>query len=60
MSEDLLTEVRGGVIYLTINREERRNAMNPEVLGGISTALDRVDADASIRCMVLTGAGEKA
>jgi enoyl-CoA hydratase/carnithine racemase len=60
MPEDLLTEVRDGVMYLTINREDRRNAMNPDVLGGISDALDRVHADASIRCMVLTGAGEKA
>src|ERR1700729_2685406 len=60
MSEDLLTEVRDGVIYLTISREDRRNAMNPAVLGGISAALDRADADASIRCMVLTGAGQKA
>jgi enoyl-CoA hydratase/carnithine racemase len=60
MSEDLLTEVRDGVIYLTINREDRRNAMNPAVLDGISAALDRADTDASIRCMVLTGAGQKA
>ena len=39
MAEDLLAKVRDGVIYLTINREDQRNAMNAEVLDGISAAL---------------------
>ncbi len=60
MSEDLLTAIRDGIMYLTINRADRRNSISPGVLEGISTALDRAHADASIRCMVLTGAGNKA
>lgn len=48
------------VLWLTIDREQRRNAMNAAVLGGIADALDRAQADRSIRAIVLTGAGHKA
>jgi enoyl-CoA hydratase/carnithine racemase len=57
---DLLTDIRDGVMYLTINRPERRNAMTPDVLGGIAAGLDLADRDRSIRAAVLTGAGDKA
>lgn len=60
MTTDLLTDIRNGVMYLTINRPERRNAMSPDVLAGISAGFDLADRDASIRAAVLTGAGDKA
>jgi enoyl-CoA hydratase/carnithine racemase len=60
MTTDLLTDVRNGVMYLTINRPERRNAMSPDVLAGIWAGLDLADRDPSIRAAVLTGAGDKA
>ena len=60
MSSDLLCEVRRGVMYLTINREERRNSISPGLLEGINAGLDRADEDRSIRAIVLTGKGDKA
>jgi enoyl-CoA hydratase/carnithine racemase len=48
------------VLRLTINREERRNAMSADVLQGLSAALDVAQSDRSIRAVVLTGAGHKA
>lgn len=57
---ELTEEMRGPVLWLTINREERRNAMNPAVLDGISQAMVRANEDRSIRAIVLTGAGTKA
>lgn len=57
---DLLVELRGNVLWLTIARETRRNAISPAVLQGISAGLDRAQADRSVRAVVLTGAGEKA
>ncbi len=57
---ELLEEMRGPVLWLTINREERRNAMNPTVLDGISQAMVRANQDRNIRAIVLTGAGTKA
>jgi enoyl-CoA hydratase/carnithine racemase len=55
---DLLVEQRGPALWLTINREERRNAMNPAVVEGIHAALRDLPAD--VRAVVLTGAGSKA
>jgi enoyl-CoA hydratase len=59
MSEaaEVLTEVRGGVLIVTINRPEARNAMNKNASELISAAMDRLDAEAGLRVAVLTGAG---
>ena len=56
----VLTEQRGNVLVITINRPEVRNAVNIEVWQGIGHALVRADADPEIRVVVLTGAGDKA
>jgi enoyl-CoA hydratase/carnithine racemase len=48
------------VLWIWIDREQRRNAMNPAVLAGISAGLARAAADPSLRAVVLTGVGEKA
>ena len=57
---ELLEEQRGAVLWLTINREERRNAISPGVLHGLSAAMTRANQDRSIRAVVITGAGERA
>ncbi len=60
MSDELLSELRGPVLHLTINRPERRNAMNPAVLQGLRDGIERGSADADIRAVVITGVGEQA
>ena len=57
MSEELLTEVRDGVLIVTINRPEAKNAMNKAAAEGIAEAMDRLDSDDSLRVAILTGAG---
>jgi enoyl-CoA hydratase/carnithine racemase len=57
---DLLSETRDGVLYLTINREERRNAISPGVIEGITAGLEFADRDRTLRAIVLTGVGTKA
>jgi enoyl-CoA hydratase/carnithine racemase len=57
---DILIETRGAVLWITINREERRNAMNDAVLDGISVGLIQAGADPAIRAVVLTGIGTRA
>ncbi len=57
---ELLEEQRGAVLWLTINREERRNAINTAVLQGLSAAMTRANQDRAIRAIVITGAGERA
>src|SRR4051794_15500253 len=53
----VLTEVRDGVLLVTLNRPEQRNAVNRAVAEGIAEALDRLDADRALHVGVLTGAG---
>ncbi len=55
-----LLDVDGGIATLTINRPEKLNAMTPEMLRGLETMLGEIEADESIRVVVVTGAGEKA
>lgn len=57
---ELLTELRGSVLWLTIQREEKRNAVTPAVLSAISDALTRANRDRAVRAVVLTGAGTRA
>lgn len=58
MSEDVLLESQdAGVRTLTLNRPERRNALNPELWAALLAALRAVGSDSSVRCVVLTGAG---
>jgi enoyl-CoA hydratase len=60
MSEDqaVLTEVRGRVLVITINRPDQRNAVNAAVAEGIAAALDRLDDEPELSLGVLTGAGK--
>jgi enoyl-CoA hydratase/carnithine racemase len=55
----VLIERRERIQWITINRPEQRNAVNDEVLAGIRTGLLEATADAQIRAVVLTGAGER-
>lgn len=59
-ASDLRVERRGPVLWLTITREERRNAMSHAVLAGLARAIEEAQADRAIRAIVVTGAGEKA
>lgn len=55
----ILTERRGHVLIVTINRPEARNAVNAAVHVGIGTALEAAENDPEIRAVVITGAGDK-
>ncbi|PTL58759.1 crotonase/enoyl-CoA hydratase family protein [Paraconexibacter algicola] len=53
----VLTERRGSVLLITINRPEVRNAVNGQVAEGMAIALDELDADAELTVGIVTGAG---
>ena len=57
---ELSVELRQGVLWLTITREERRNAMSHGVLASLAAAVNQAQGQRSIRAIVLTGAGSKA
>jgi enoyl-CoA hydratase len=59
-AEVVLTEIQGPAAIITINRPEKRNALNTPTRNGIIAALDRLKADAAVRVVIITGAGDKA
>jgi enoyl-CoA hydratase/carnithine racemase len=58
MSDLVLFERRGSTALLTLNRPDARNAISPEVSQAMAALLDEIEADAALRAVVLTGAGE--
>ncbi|MBW5440913.1 enoyl-CoA hydratase/isomerase family protein, partial [Bradyrhizobium canariense] len=56
----VITEKRGQALWITINRPEKRNALNGEVIAGIARGYRAAHDDKDVRIIVLTGAGDKA
>jgi len=59
-TDELSVALRGPVLWLTITREERRNAMSHGVLAGMAQAISSAQSQRDIRAIVITGAGSKA
>lgn len=57
MSKVVLSERKNRVRWVTINRPERRNALDSETIFGLRDALDEAGRDPDSRVLVLTGAG---
>jgi methylglutaconyl-CoA hydratase len=53
----ILYAVAGGIARITLNRPEKRNALNDELIDGLKDALRRADQDEDVRAVVLSGAG---
>lgn len=53
--ENILVEIEGAVGLLRLNRPKALNALNDELMGELVDALQRMDQDDNIRCMVITG-----
>lgn len=63
MSDDqpsVLTERTGHTLVITLNRPQARNAVDADVATRVADALAEGDADRDVRCIVLTGAGDRA
>jgi len=58
--ENIIFETEGNVAIIRFNRPKALNAINPDVLAEVGQALDTIEADANVKVLVLTGAGDKA
>ena len=56
----VLLEKRGNAFWITINRPDKRNAINADVVAGIAKGYRSAHDDPDVRVIVLTGAGDKA
>lgn len=60
MSELVLVETAEGIRTITVHRPEKLNALNVEVLEGLDRAVSEAEQDSSLRCLIVTGSGDRA
>jgi enoyl-CoA hydratase/carnithine racemase len=58
--ETLIYDVRDGIGYVTINRPEKLNALNGQVMADLGAWFAAIEQDSAVKAVILTGAGEKA
>ena len=57
MSDEVLTSADNGVLVVTLNRPEAKNAANKALAEGVAAAMDELDSNDELRVAILTGAG---
>ncbi len=58
MENILLTERLEDILLLTLNRPDKRNALNPELIEALDKKVDEISSDDTVRAVVMTGAGK--
>ena len=58
--DNVRTENKDGILIITIDRPKVLNALNAQTVGEIGEAFEAAREDASVKCVILTGGGEKA
>ncbi len=59
-ADELIVERKGGVVWVTFNRPQARNALTWNMYSRLETACHEINADRTVRAVVLTGAGGQA
>src|SRR5947208_13952288 len=57
MSDRVLAALEGGVLTATLNRPEKKNAIDTPMIDALLTLLDQADVDAAVRVVAVRGAG---
>ena len=57
MSDRVLVQVAAGVLTATLNRADKRNAIDTAMIDALLAALEQADLDAGVRVVALQGAG---
>ena len=58
MTESVTYEQDGGVVTLTLNEPDTRNALSPAIVDALVAHCSRINQDMSVSCVIITGAGE--
>lgn len=58
MADPVLYEQDGGIVTLTLNEPATRNAISPAIIEALVEATHRINADLTVGCVILTGAGD--
>ena len=57
MTDRVLSDLQGGILQVTLNRADKKNAIDSGMIDALLAALDRADLDAGVRVVALRGAG---
>ena len=60
MYHTLLTSLENGLMVVTINRADKLNALNKDVMSDLDTLIDEIESNSHIKAVIITGAGQKA
>ena len=60
MSAQIRTALEGGVLTVTLDRADKRNALSRAMIDGLADALARAEMEAEVRVMAIRGAARKA
>ncbi len=58
-SNQVESDLRGGVLWVTLNRPHVMNALTPGMLRAIDAAMEQAESDSAVRCVVITGRGNE-
>ena len=58
MTDQVLQQREGGVLILTLNRPEKKNALTKAMYGALADALQAAETDDGVRCILIQGAGD--
>ena len=57
MADEVIYEIKQGIAYITLNRPEKLNAIDPPMRQQLWDAFQDVDKNTEVRCAIVTGAG---
>jgi len=60
VSDLVRVQVEEGIATVTVDRPEKLNALNTEVMSALDAAFEAAESDAALRCLIVTGAGDRA
>jgi enoyl-CoA hydratase len=60
MYNTLLTSLENGIFIVTVNRPDKMNALNQNVMSDLNAAINEIQTNENIKAVIITGAGEKA
>ena len=60
MYKTLLTSLENGIFIVTVNRPDKLNALNKDVMTDLNAAMNEIESNTEIKAVIITGSGQKA
>lgn len=60
MYKTLLTSLENGIFIVTVNRPDKLNALNKDVMSDLNAVMNEIESNAAIKAVIITGSGQKA